>query len=37
MQKAELERPFSEPPYNVDIMNAMEVFGPVPDTIEVTV
>ncbi|XP_074034385.1 uncharacterized protein [Leptinotarsa decemlineata] len=34
MQNGMLERPFQESPFDVDINNATEVFGPIPDTIE---
>ncbi|VEN48521.1 unnamed protein product [Callosobruchus maculatus] len=34
MQNGVLEKPFSEPPYDADIRNATQIFGPIPDTIE---
>ncbi|CAH1169550.1 unnamed protein product [Phaedon cochleariae] len=34
MQNGVLEKPFNESPYDVDISNAIEVFGPVPDSVE---
>ncbi|XP_060531088.1 uncharacterized protein LOC132704831 [Cylas formicarius] len=34
MQNSKLEEPFTQSPTHVDISNAMEIFGPIPHTIE---
>lgn len=36
MQNGVLEKPFTESPIDVDIMNAFEVFEPIPTSIEVS-
>lgn len=34
MQNNKLEAPFTENPFEIDIMKAVDIFGPVPETIE---
>lgn len=35
MQNGVLDPPFLQSPHDIDVMNATEVFGPIPDTVEV--